>query len=237
MYKDEKITPPFFEIGPKVYLYGEEVLRLAQHADQLSKKYNVSIIFTPQYVDIPAVVNSTRSLFVFAQHMDPVRIGRGIGAVLPEAIKAAGAKGVLLNHAEKKLDRDTLVQTIQRADEVGLISMVCADDGKEALEIAQHAPNIIVVESPALIGTGQRSGNDEVEIGRINQSIWVINPDILILHGAGISKGSDVYNIISLGSQGAGSTSGIILADDPYAMMEEMIHAARNAWDKRHSIK
>jgi len=234
MYKKHTLTPPFFEIGPKVYLYGDEVLRLAQHADQLSKKYNVSIIFTPQYVDIPAVVNNTRNLFVFAQHMDPVRIGRGIGAVLPEAIKAAGAKGVLLNHAEKKLDRDMLVQTIQRADEVGLISMVCADDGNEALEIAQHAPNIIVVESPALIGTGQRTGNDEVEIGRVNQSIWAINPDILILHGAGIGKGSDVYNIISLGSQGAGSTSGIILADDPLAMMEEMIKAARSAWDDKH---
>jgi triosephosphate isomerase len=33
--------------------------------------------------------------------MDPLPIGKGNGTVLPEAVKAAGAVGVLLNHAEK----------------------------------------------------------------------------------------------------------------------------------------
>jgi triosephosphate isomerase len=33
--------------------------------------------------------------------MDSLPIGRGIGSVLPEALKGDGAVGVLLNHAEK----------------------------------------------------------------------------------------------------------------------------------------
>ena len=31
MYKDYKITQPFFEFGPKCYMYGERLLR-AMHA-------------------------------------------------------------------------------------------------------------------------------------------------------------------------------------------------------------
>ena len=33
MYQDFKIRPPFFEIGPKAYLYGEEMLKLARVID------------------------------------------------------------------------------------------------------------------------------------------------------------------------------------------------------------
>jgi len=35
--------------------------------------------------------------------IDSLKVGRGIGSVLPEAIKETGALGTLLNHAEKKL--------------------------------------------------------------------------------------------------------------------------------------
>ena len=30
MYKNFKIKPPFFEIGPKAFLYGDAMLKLAQ---------------------------------------------------------------------------------------------------------------------------------------------------------------------------------------------------------------
>ena len=29
MYKDFKIKPPFFEVGPKAFMYGERMLKLA----------------------------------------------------------------------------------------------------------------------------------------------------------------------------------------------------------------
>ena len=38
-----KIKAPFFEIGPKSYLYGDEILELAKAADAASEKYNVDI--------------------------------------------------------------------------------------------------------------------------------------------------------------------------------------------------
>lgn len=234
MYRGIKITPPFFEIGPKAFLYGKDVLKLARHADRMSAKYRIQVIFTPQYVDIPLLARGTRNLLVFAQHMDSLLIGRGIGSVLPEAVKAAGATGVLLNHAEKKLTLEELERTILRADEVGLVSMACADNLEEAVKVARMSPNIIIAESPDLIGVGKRCENDREAVEKLNAAIWDINPEIRVLHGAGISCGQDVYDIIAAGSQAAGSTSGIIKASDPFAMLEEMLRSVRAAWDATH---
>jgi triosephosphate isomerase len=234
MYRGIQITPPFFEVGPKAYLFGSEVLELARQADKVSARYKVQIIFTPQYVDIPVLAGAVKNVLIFAQHMDDLTIGRGVGSVLPEAVKAAGAAGVLLNHAERKLPHDVLERTIRRADEVGLASMACADDLAEALEVARMAPNIIIVESPGQIGVGKRAEGDREMIARVNAAIWQVNPEIRILHGAGISSGQDVYNIISAGAQAAGSTSGIIKAINPFAMLEEMISSLRAAWDQTH---
>jgi triosephosphate isomerase len=234
MYAGLKITPPFFEIGPKAFLYDQAVLDLARHADAVGRKYDVRIILTPQSVDIRLVAQGTRDLLVFAQHMDWLPVGRGVGSVLPEAVKAAGAVGVLLNHVEKRLSMDEMERTIRRADEVGLASMTCADSLQDALVIARMAPNIIIVESPELIGGGKRPQNDQESVARINAAIWDVNPEIRVLHGAGISTARDVYNIIQAGSQAAGSTSGIIKAADPFAMLEEMIRAEREAWDQIH---
>ena len=36
MYKDFKINPPFFEVGPKAFLYGEEMLKLAKVIDKVA---------------------------------------------------------------------------------------------------------------------------------------------------------------------------------------------------------
>ena len=69
---------------------------------------------------------------------------------------------------------------------------------------------------------------------RINEAVWEINPEIRVLHGAGISCGQDVYDVIAAGAQGTGSTSGIILSSDPFGMVEEMVRSVREAWDTTH---
>lgn len=235
MYKGLKIEPPFFEIGPKAYLYGEEMLKLAKAADRASKKYDVRIILTPQYTDIRMLAQETKNILVFAQHMDPLRIGRGLGSVLPEAVKAAGAVGVMLNHAEKPLSISDLYKAIKRADEVGLVSIVCADSIAEAVAIAHFAPNIIVAEPTELIGTGQTS--DDKYVIETTLAIKNVNPEIQVLQGAGISNGQDVYNVIKAGADATGTTSGIMKSANPLAMLDEMIHAVRTAWDEVHKIK
>ena len=232
MYKGLKIKPPFFEIGPKAFIYGEEMLRLAKVIDKTAMKYDADIIVTPQYTDISLLANNTERIFVFAQHMDPLYPGRGLGSVLPEAVKAAGAVGVMLNHAEKPVSPEVLEQTIKRADEVGLGTIVCADTVEDVKNIAKMAPNIIVAEPTELIGTGTTS--DSSYVTETIKTVEAINPDIMVLQGAGISNGEDVYNTIKLGAQATGTTSGIMKSDRPYEMVEEMIYNLRKAWDELH---
>ena len=38
MIKDYKISKPFFEFGPKAYLYGEELLELMKKIDGFAQK-------------------------------------------------------------------------------------------------------------------------------------------------------------------------------------------------------
>ena len=231
MFKDCTIKAPFFEFGPKAYLYGDKLLTLAKAIDRFAQKYDVDVILDPQVTDIRLLAPKVRRVQIYGQHMDSIPPGRGMGSVLPEALKAAGATGVMLNHAERKLTIEEIAAAIRRADEVGLATIVCADTLEEMQAIARLAPNQIVAEPTALIGTGQTSSMDYVR-----ESIAVIktiNPDILVLQGAGISSGQDVYKVIRAGAEATGSTSGIIKAPDPVAMAEEMISAVRRAWNER----
>ena len=232
MYKDFHIKPPFFEVGPKAYLYGDDMLRLAKAIDRAAITYDVDVIVTPQYTDIRLLAENTERISVFAQHMDYLTPGRGLGSVLPEAVKAAGAVGVMLNHAEKKLTLTEIEKTIARADEVGLATIVCADTVDELKAIAKMSPNLLVAEPTELIGTGKTSDANYVK--ETIETVRAINPAIMVLQGAGISNGQDVYNTIKLGAQATGSTSGIIKAKDPEAMVDEMLSALRRAWDEVH---
>jgi triosephosphate isomerase len=208
------------------------MLKLAKRIDEIAYKYDLDIIVTPQYADIRLIAENTKYLHVYAQHMDALYPGRGLGSVLPESIKEAGAVGVMLNHAEKKLTMEEIKATIARADEVGLATIVCADSVQEISEIAHMGPNLVVAEPTELIGTGQAS-----DMGYVRDTIEAvrkINPDIMVLQGAGISGPDDVANVIRAGAQATGSTSGIFKAKDPEAAAEEMLYALRKTWDEVH---
>ena len=238
MYDGIKLVPPLFEIGLKGYLYGEKALELAQAADRLSKKYGVTIIFDPQYVDIGIIARETKHLLVFAQHMDPVQIGRGVGAILPEALKAAGATGVLLNHVERRLTLSDIARTIKRADEVGLCSLVCADSPQEAAAIAQLQPNMILAEPPDLIGTGRSVAKENRAF--ISESIRLVkkvDPEIIVFNSAGIRAAEDVADVIRAGAEGTGATTGILKAENPIQQMEEMIAALKHTWQEMHPVR
>ncbi|MBR6270595.1 MAG: triose-phosphate isomerase [Lachnospiraceae bacterium] len=226
------IKPPFFEIGPKSYLYGDDILELALAADKASKKYGVDIIFTTPVVDIRRVAQETERLHVFAPHMDPIYPGRGLADILPESLVAAGAEGVMLNHTEKPLSYEVLSETVKRAKEVGLTTIVCADSAREAASIARLKPDIIVAEPSELIGTGVSVGEEYVAAAM--DAVHNVDSDILVLTAAGIAGGQDVFDVIAAGADATGSSSGVAKAEDRAAMVDEMISAVRRAWDMRY---
>ena len=233
MVKNYKIKEPFFEYGPKCYMYGEVLLNIAKGLDELAEKYDVDVILDVPDTEIFNIAQNTKRIHVYSQHMDSLAVGKGMGRTLPEALKAAGAVGVMLNHAEHKLTMDEIRAAIARADEVGLATMVCADSVDEVREIAALGPNILVAEPTELIGTGKPADKEYVD--EVIRVIREVNPEIKPFPSAGISKGEDCYNIIKAGSSASGCSSAIAKAEKPLELAEEMIAAVRKAWDETHA--
>ncbi len=224
------IRAPYFEIGTKNYIYGDKVLEYALAADKAAEKYDIDVLFICPAVEIRQVVENTKHLIVLAPYMDTLRPGRGMADVLPEALKAAGARGVVINHCEKPMSLPQMKKTIDRARELDFLVFACADTLAEAKAIAQLHPDIINPEPSEIIG----GGSGVSPMAYVKDSIRVIKeiyPDIMVEQAAGITNGQQVYDFIMAGSEAAGAASGIMNAKDPIAMIDEMIAATRRAAD------
>lgn len=230
-----RLRAPIFEIGLKGYLWGEAAVRLAEEADRAAAEYGVTVVFDPQAVDIPAVAAAAGNLLVFAQHMDGVEPGRGQGAMLPEALRAAGAAGAMLNHTERPMTLAELDAAIRRGHEVGLLTMVCTDSPVQAAAVAGLGPDIVLAEPPALIG-GDRSVATEMRgfVERTIELVTAVDPGIVVMCAAGIRTPADVARMVELGVGATGTTSGILRADDPVAQTWAMLRSMREAWDRVH---
>ena len=226
----QTIRTPYFEIGTKNYIYGDTVLEYALAADKAAEKYDIDVLFICPAVEIRRVCENTKRLIVLAPYMDTLRPGRGMADVLPEGLKAAGAKGVVINHCEKPMSLPQMKATIDRARELDFLVFACADTLDEAKAIAQLHPDIINPEPSEIIG----GGNGVSPMAYVKDSIRVIkeiDPDIMVEQAAGITNGQQVYDFIMAGSEAAGAASGIVKAADPLAMIDEMIAATRRAAD------
>lgn len=224
---------PFLVVNPKSYLYGEESLTLARAADAAAVKFGLTIFFTCPFADIRLIKANTQNVIVTAQHMESLRPGRGMGHILPESLKAAGAVATFLNHAENPMTLAELSKTIQRAKELEILTIACADSVVEGQAIAELAPNILLCEPTDLIGTGKTADdNYTLEVCR---HISKINPDVAIMIASGVTTAEDCYRVIKLGADGTGATSGILKAPNPAVRVEEMAEAIVKAYKEKKS--
>ena len=221
------IRAPFFETSVKNYIYGDAVLEYAKVADAAAMEYDVDVLFVAPYTEIRRVRENTDRLIVLAPHMDAIKPGRGIADVLPEALKAAGAQGVVLNHSEKPVTLNELRKTIDRANELDLLTFVCADTVAEAQAIAQLHPDILNPEPTELIGSGTVS--DMGYVKEVIRAVKSIDPSILVEQAAGITTAQQVYDFIMAGSEAAGSASGILKSANPHALLNEMVRSVKRA--------
>lgn len=222
-----KIRAPFFETSVKNYIYGDAVLELARAADDAAVKYNVDVLFISPYTEIRRIRENCPHLIILAPYMDTLHPGRGMADVLPEAVKAAGAQGVVINHCERPMTLTAIKQTIDRANELDMFSFVCADTIAEAQAIAQLHPDIINPEPTELIGSGNAS--DMNYVMEAIRTIKAIDPNILVEQAAGITTAQQIYDFIMAGSEAAGSASGILNSSNPLALLDEMVSYVKKA--------
>lgn len=222
-----KIRVPFFETSVKNYIYGDAVLEMAKAADAAAVKYDVDVLFISPYTEIRRIREACPHLILLAPHMDTLRPGRGMADVLPEALKAAGAQGVVINHCERPMTLSDIRKTIERANELDMLSFVCADTIDEARAIAQLHPDIINPEPTELIGSGQAS--DMRYVMEAIRAVKAIDPTIMVEQAAGITTAQQIYDFIMAGSEAAGSASGILKSPEPLALLDEMVGHVKKA--------
>ncbi len=226
-----KAETPFLIVNPKSYLYGQKSLELAKAADEVAKDTGLQIYFTCPYADIRMIRENTENVIVCAQSMMPLTPGRGMGHILPESLKEAGADAVFLNHAENPLTVADLYATIKRAKELDMITVVCADSVVEAKAVACMDPDIVLAEPTDLIGTGQVAEDSYTTdtVAALNE----VNPNVLVMIASGVSTAADCYNVVKLGADGTGATSGILNAPSPAVRVREMAEAIVKAYKER----
>jgi len=180
-------------------------------------------------VDISRIANEV-NIPVFAQHIDPITSGSHTGHILPQAIKEAGAIGTIINHSERRLKLTDINTAIRMARETGLNSIVCADTAEVSAAVAALKPDMIAIEPPELIGTGIPVSRAKPEI--VTNSIKLIrkvNTAVVILCGAGITKGTDVEAALKLGTEGILIASGVVKAKDQYTALLDLAEAIMKA--------
>jgi len=226
-----KVRTPIILVNFKTYseATGRKAVKLAKTAEKISLETEVCIGVAPQFVDIASIA-STVSVPVFAQHIDPIAPGSFTGHILPESVREAGAIGTLINHSERRLKLADIDATIVRARESDLLSVVCTNNAAVSSAVAALKPNMIAVEPPELIGTGipVSKAKPEVVSGTVDL-VKRMNPDVVILCGAGITRGEDVAAALRLGTEGVLVASGIVKAKDPYKVLLEFAESITKA--------
>jgi len=226
-----KIIMPIILVNFKTYsaATGRKALELAKNCEKTSLETEICVGVAPQFVDIPPIVKAV-SIPVFAQHIDPIKPGSSTGHILPESVKEAGVVGTLINHSERRLRLADIDAAITRAREVGLTSLVCANNSAVSAAVTVLKPDMIAVEPPELIGTGipVSKAKPEVVSGTV-KLVKQINPDVTVLCGAGITTGEDVAAALRLGTEGVLVASGIVKAQNPYKVLLEFAEAITQA--------
>ena len=214
---------PILIINFKAYRngVGEHAVQLAKICEKVSQETGVNIVVAVQDADIYRVSQKT-SVPVYAQHLEPITPGSHTGHDLPDAIKENGAVGCLINHSEDRLRIDQIKASVDKAKELGIDCVVCANDPVTAEAVAAFDPDMIAVEPPELIGGDVSVSTARPEV--ITDAIQLVHKDtnIPVLCGAGVNNKADVVKALELGSQGILVASAVVKAEDREAVVREL---------------
>jgi triosephosphate isomerase (TIM) len=223
--KNIMLKTPTIVLNVKTYTEAtaQSALEIAMLMDKISKETNASMAIAVQATDIAFCAEKV-SIPVWAEHIDPIKPGSHTGWTLPEAVKAAGAVGTLINHSEHRLILADVDTCITRAKELGLDNIVCSNNVATSKAIAAFGPNFVAVEPPELIG-GDISVTtaDPGIVSKSVEAVKKINANVKVLCGAGVKNGRDVSKAIELGADGVLLASGVVKATDKEKVLRDLV--------------
>ncbi len=201
---------------------GKNALHLARVLDRVANERGASIIVAVNPMDAFRIKNQVK-IPVILQHVDAVDFGAHTGRINLEVAREYGIDGVLVNHSERMLKISEIDFIVEKARDLELESVVCANNSRVAGALAFLSPNFIAMEPPELIG-----GNISVSTARPEAIVETIEAvksvkNIPVLVGAGIKNRDDVKKALDLGADGVLVASGIVKAKDPENAINDLI--------------
>lgn len=218
------LKTPVITLNLKTYAEatGEKALEIALIMDKISKETGTSMAISVQATDL-RMCEEKVSIPVFAEHIDPIKPGSHTGWMLPEAVKAAGAVGTLINHSEQRLKLADIDICITRAKKLNLDHIVCSNNINTSMAIATLSPNFVAIEPPGLIGgdISVTTADPDIVSGSVD-AVKNIDKNVNVLCGAGIKNGKDVTKSIELGTEGVLLASGIVKAKNKESVIRDL---------------
>lgn len=217
---------PLIVVNFKTYesAQGAGALALAEAMDAIAVSTDrARLIAVVSAFDLVAVKTACPDLEVWCQHLDPIGFGSNTGWLHPATAMYHGATGSIINHAEHKVDHGQ-VKVLLDSLPAEFPVCACAADVAEAQALAMLSPAFIAVEPPELIGgdVSVTSADPEIVSGTA-AAVKAANPNVRVLCGAGVKNGADVAKAIELGTEGVLLASGVTKAEDPAAVLTDLI--------------
>lgn len=201
---------------------GAGALRLAEASLRVAEETGAGIALAVQAVDLRLV--SETGIPTYAQHVEPRAAGAHTGHQLPAAAADAGATGALINHSEHRIALADIDACVRACADQGWTSVVCSNNVQTSAAAAALHPTYVAVEPPELIG-GEISVTkaDPRIVSDSRDAIQRVSSDVRLLCGAGIKDGQDVATAIELGAEGVLLASGVAKANDPEAVLRDLV--------------
>lgn len=206
---------------------GEGSVRLALAIKRVADTVDVEAIAAPPTPMISLVASRTK-VQVYSQTVGSKTGDRSTGAVLPEAVRAAGASGTILNHSESRRTPGELGRLVPRLVSMGMGVCLCAQTPQEASKLALLGPKYLAVEPPELIGSGVAVSRAKPEL--IDKTVSAVRKTGFagkMLCGAGIVSGDDVARAVELGADGVLVASSVVKAPDWESKIRELANSLK----------
>ena len=203
-------------------ILGEGSVRLAQAVERVSDKAGIEAIVAPP-MPMLALVASNTKVQAYSQTVGSKTGDKTTGEILPEAVKAAGANGTILNHSESRRSPQELKTLVPRLASMGMGVCLCSQTAAEAARLASLEPKYLAIEPPELIGSGVAVSKARPEL--VQKTVTGVRRAGYkgqILCGAGIVSGEDVAKAVELGVDGVLVASSVVKAHDWESKVSEL---------------
>jgi len=202
--------------------YPCDAMEVATAARDVAEASGVRIAVAPQAAHLERVAET--GVETWGQHVDANGHGSHTGSTLAEAVADTGATGTLVNHSEKRLKLADVDGAIRAAHRAGLETVACGNNPRQVAAAAALGPDAVAVEPPELIGGDVSVAT--ADPGIVEDAVdaaAAVDESVDVFCGAGISTGEDVAAAADLGATGVLLASGVAKADDPRAVLEDLV--------------